>query len=91
MSSTIRLVPGIAIPVSMSFLLELCEPVRYTKKAIEAGHLLKIDYHPPYIQFSCKDIDRVIEEARKRGLRIYKAKRWITITDQIYRVRIYLP
>ncbi len=86
----IRLVPGLAIPEYMGFLLELCEPVKYTKEAVEAGDLLKIDYHPPYLQLSCKDVEQVVEEARRRGLRVYKGKQHITITDGIYRARIYL-
>jgi len=86
----IRLVPGLAVPEYMGFLLELCEPVKHTRKAVEAGSLLLIDYHPPYLQLRCKDVERVIEEARRRKLRIYKGKRHITITDGIYRARIYL-
>ena len=53
----IRLVPGIAVPEYMGFLLELCEPIKHTKRAVDAGHLLPIDYHPPYIQLVCRDID----------------------------------
>jgi hypothetical protein len=45
----VRIAPGIAVPEYMRFLLELCKPVKYTRKAVEAGHLLLIDYHPPYI------------------------------------------
>lgn len=86
----IRLVPGIAVPEYMGFLLELCEPIKHTKRAVDAGHLLLIDYHPPYIQLVCRDIDRIIEEARKRRLRIYRGKKHITITDEIYQARIYL-
>ena len=87
----VRLVPGLAVPVHMAFLLELCEPVKWTKKAVEAGHLLKIDYHPHYLQLKCRDLEKVMEEARKRGLRVYKGKRHITVTDGIYSARIYLP
>ena len=86
----IRLVPGLAIPEYMGFLLELCEPVRHTREAIEAGHLLRIDYHPPYLQLRCRDVEQVMGEARRRGLRVYKGKRHVTITDGIYRARIYL-
>ncbi len=86
----IRLVPGLAIPEYMSFILKYCEPIGYTRKAIKAGHILKIDYHPPYIQVKCKDIDVVIKEAQRRKLRIYRGKRHVTITDGIYKVRIYL-
>ncbi len=42
----------------MEFLLELCKPVKYTRKAIEAGHMLKIEYHPPYPQLRCEDVER---------------------------------
>ncbi len=66
-SRMVRLVPGIALPEHMSFLLELCEPTRYTKKAIEAGHLLRIDYHPPYVQLMCRDVEKVIEEAQRKN------------------------
>lgn len=76
MVNYVRIAPGITIPDYMGFLLELCKPVKYTRKAVEAGHLLLIDYHPPYIQLKCKDLDRVVEEARKRGLRVYMDKRW---------------
>jgi len=84
----VRLAKGLAIPDYMGFLLELCEPVGYTREAIKAGDLLKIDYHPPYIQLRCRDIERVVEEARKRKLRVYRGKKHITITDGIYRARI---
>ena len=70
----VRLVPGLALPEYMAFLLEHCEPTGHTKRAIEAGHLLRVDYHPPYLQFHCKDTEQVVEEARKRRLRIYKAR-----------------
>ncbi len=86
----IRLVPGLAISECMGFLLEYCEPVKHTREAIEAGHLLRIDYHPPYLQLSCRDVKRVVEEARKHGLRVYQGKHHITITDGVYSVRIYL-
>ena len=86
----VRLVPGLAVPEYMGFLLEHCEPVGYTRRAIEAGDLLKIDYHPPYIQLSCRDTELVVEEARRRGLRVYRGKRHITITDGVFRARIYL-
>ncbi len=86
----IRLVPGLAVPEYMEFLLELCEPIKYTREAIEAGHLLRIDYHPPYIQLKCMDVEWVVGEARKRGLRVYRGKKHITITDGVYRARIYL-
>ncbi len=86
----IRLVPGLAIPDYMGFLLEYCEPVKHTREAVEAGHLLRIDYHPPYLQLVCRDVERVTEEARRRGLRVYKGKRHVTVTDGIYRARIYL-
>ncbi len=86
----IRLVPGLSIPEYMGFLLELCEPVRHTREAMEAGHLLRIDYHPPYLQFECMDVEQVIIEARRRRLRIYRGKKHVTITDGVYRARIYL-
>ena len=85
----IVLARGLAIPEYMGFLLEYCEPVRHTKKAVEAGDLLRIDYHPPYLQLSCWDVGKVVEEARKRGLRVYKYKKHVAITDGIYRARIY--
>ena len=74
----------------MGFLLEHCEPVGHTRRAVEAGHLLWIDYHPPYLQFQCRDVKQVVDEARRRGLRVYRGKRHITITDGIYRAKIYL-
>lgn len=86
----IRLVPGLAVPEYMDFLLQLCRPVKHTRKAIEAGSLLAIDYHPPYLQLVCNDINRVVEEARRRGLRIRVTKRYITISDGIYSARIYI-
>jgi len=87
----VRIVPGIAVPEHMSFLLALCEPTGYTKKAVEAGHLLKIDFHPPYVQLVCWDIDKVVEEARRAGLRIYRGRRHITVTDGVHRARVYTP
>ena len=87
---TIGIVPGLAMPEYMGFLLELCVPVKHTKKAIEAGNLLKIDYHPDYVQLVCGDVARVVEEARRRGLRVYRGEKHIMITDGIYRARIYL-
>lgn len=86
----VTLVPGLGVPVYMGFLLEHCEPVKHTREAVEAGHLLRIDYHPPYIQLRCKNVNGVVKEARERGLRVYKGKNHVTITDGIYRVRIYL-
>ncbi len=86
----VRLVPGIAVPGYMGFLLERCEPTGYTRRAVEAGHLLKIDYHPPYIQLECRDLEAVIAEARRRKLRVYRGKRHVTITDGTYRARIQL-
>jgi len=85
----IRLVPGLAIPEYMGFLLELCEPVKHTKRAVEAGHLLRIDYHPPYLQLRCRDVEKVVEEARRRGLRVYRGKQHVTVTDRVFRARIY--
>ncbi len=84
------IVPGLAVPEYMKFILKHCEPIKYTKKAIEAGDLLKIDFHPPYVQVMCKNTEMVIKEALKRGLRVYRGKAHITITDGIYKVRIYL-
>jgi len=86
----IRLVPGLALPEHMAFLLELCKPTRHTRKAIEAGHLLKIDYHPPYLELECRDVERVAEEAKRRRLRVYRGKRHVTVTDGVYSARIYL-
>jgi len=87
----VRIVPGIAVPEYMSFLLALCEPTGFTKKAIEAGHLLKVDFHPPYVQLVCRNIDKVVEEARRAGLRVYRGRKHITVTDGVYRARIYIP
>jgi len=53
----IRLVPGLAIPQYMGFILKLREPIKYTRKAIEAGHLLRMDYYPPYIELRYKDVE----------------------------------
>ena len=85
-----RLVPGLAVPEYMGFLLELCEPIKYTRKAVEAGDLLRIDYHPPYLQLRCRDIEQVIKEAKRNRLRVYRGKKHVTITDGVYRARIYL-
>ena len=85
----IRIVPGIAVPEYMRFLIENCEPARHTKEAVEKGHLLLIDYHPPYIELECTDIEKIIEKAKRRRLRIYIGKRHITVSDGIYTVRIY--
>ena len=86
----LQIVPGIALPGNMGFLLRKCKPTRYTKKAVDAGHLLLIDYHPPYIELECTDIETVIREAQRRNLRIYKGKHHITISDGVYSVRIYI-
>jgi len=34
-------------------------------------------------------VERVVEKAKKAGLRVYKGKRHITVTDGVYRARIY--
>ena len=86
----VRIVPGIAVPEYMSFLLALCEPTGYTKKAVEAGHLLKIDFHPPYLQLVCRDVERVVEAARRAGLRVYRGRKHVTVTDGVYRARVYV-
>jgi len=86
----IVLARGLAMPDYMGFLLELCEPVGRTREAVEAGDLLRIDYHSPYLQLVCQDVERVVEEARKRKLRVYKGKKHVTITDGIYRARIII-
>ena len=86
----IRLVPGLAVPEYMGFLLEMCEPVKHTREAVRAGHLLRVDYHPPFLQLHCRDVGRVVEEARRRGLSVYRGKRHITVSDGVYRARIYL-
>jgi hypothetical protein len=85
----IVLVPGLGIPEYMGFLLEYCKPIKHTREAIEAGHLLKIDYHPPYLQLRCGNIEKVLAEAKKQKLRVHKGKHHTTITDGIYQVRIY--
>jgi len=81
---------GIALPDYMGFILELCSPTRHTKKAVEAGGLLNVDYHPPYVEVACGEPEEVVEEARRRGLRVYRGKRHITISDGVYKVRIWL-
>ncbi len=86
----IYLVLGLAVPDYMDFLLEYCEPIGYTRKAVDAGDLLLVDYHPPYLQLRCRDVEKVVEEARKRGLRVYRGRNHITITDGIYKARIHL-
>jgi hypothetical protein len=35
-------------------------------------------------------LDRVVEEAQRRGLRVYRGKRHIAITDGVYRARVYI-
>lgn len=85
----IVIVPGLAIPEHMSFLLELCKPTKHTKRAIEAGHLLRVDYHPPYIQLECRDVERIVEEALRRRLRVYRGRKHITISDGVYAARVY--
>jgi len=86
----VRLVPGLALPEYMAFLLDYCEPTYHTKKAVQAGHLLKIDYHPSYLQLKCEDLEKVIEEAKRKGLRVYRGKHHVTISNGIYSARIYL-
>ena len=85
----IRLVPGIAIPEYMVFILGYCEPAGHTRRAIKAGDLLRIDYHPDYLEFECERIPELIGEARRRGLRVYKARRHVTVSDGVYKVRLY--
>jgi len=84
MVNYVRIVPGIAIPEYMRFLLELCKPVKYTRKAVEAGHPPLINYHPPYIQLECSDLDRVVEEAQRRG----RESTWIR--GGVYKARVYM-
>lgn len=88
-NNLIVLVPGLALPKSMDFLLEYCRPTRHTLEAIRAGHLLKINYHPPYLQLECNEVEKIVREARRRSLRVYYGKKHITITDGIYGVKIY--
>ncbi|MEB3845464.1 MAG: hypothetical protein GSR83_00255 [Desulfurococcales archaeon] len=57
----LQIVPGIALPENMGFLLRKCKPTRYTKKAVDAGHLLLIDYHPPYIELECMTLKLLSE------------------------------
>ena len=51
---------------------------------------MRIDYHPPYLQLRCRDVEQVVGEARRRGLRVYKGKQHVMVTDGTYRARIYL-
>jgi len=44
-----------------------------------------------YVQLICRDVDKVVEEAKRAGLRVYKGKKHITVTDGVYRARIYIP
>jgi len=79
----IRIVPSIAIPDYMAFLLTYCEPTGYTRKTVEAGHILKTDFHPPYVQLVCRDVERVVEEveveAREDVDRVLRGgrERWV--------------
>lgn len=56
-------------------------------KAVEARHLLRIDYHTPYVQLECRDIENVIDEARGTSLRVYRGKKHITISNGVYSAR----
>jgi len=42
------------------------------------------------VQLVCRDVDRVIEEANKVGLWVHRGKKHITVTDGVYRARIYM-
>ena len=88
-SKMIVLVPGIALPERMGFLLVDCKPAYHTLRAVRAGHLLRIDYHPPYIQLECSNVEKIVSTAKKRRLRVYRARSHTTITDGIYTVRVY--
>ena len=85
----IVIVPGIAIPEYMGFLLDYCRPTGYTRRAVEKGHLLLIDYHPDHVELECDNVEDVARIAREKGLRVYRGKRHVTVTDGVYRVRLY--
>ncbi len=87
----VRLAPGIALPEYMSFLLELCRPCGYTRRAVEAGGLLNVDYHPYYVELECGDLEAAARLAEERGLRVYRGRRHVTVTDGVYYVRLYGP
>lgn len=85
----IVIVPGIAVPEYMGFLLDYCRPTGYTRRAVEKGHLLLIDYHPDYVELECSNVGDLARIAREKGLRVYRGKRHVTVTDGVYRVRLY--
>ncbi|BES80577.1 hypothetical protein [Pyrodictium abyssi] len=85
----IELVPGLVLPEYMGFIMERCRPTGYTKKAIDAGDALLVDYLPGYLEFVCSDVEKLAEEAKRRGLRVYKGRSHLTITDGVYPVCIY--
>ncbi|OWJ53942.1 hypothetical protein [Pyrodictium delaneyi] len=63
----IQLVPGLVLPEYMGFIIERCRPTGYTKKAIDAGDALLVDYLPGYLEFVCSDVEKLAEEAKRRG------------------------
>jgi len=85
----VRLAPGVALPWYMYRLLEGCRPAGYTRRAVEAGGLLAAEYMPGYLEFECSDPESVAREARRLGLRVYRGRRHLTISDGVYSVRVY--
>ena len=86
----IELAKGLAIPEYFMPIVSRSIVVGHSAKALIAGDLLRVDYHPEYLELTTQDIEGVIEAAKSKGLRIYRGRKHITISDGVYKVRIFL-
>ncbi|RLE92635.1 MAG: hypothetical protein DRN04_09715 [Thermoprotei archaeon] len=64
--------------------------VGHSAQAILIDDVLKVNYLPGYLKLVCPDIDSIIKIAKEQELRVYKGKKSITISDTVYKVKIFL-
>ncbi|HDI75591.1 MAG: hypothetical protein DRJ52_03570 [Thermoprotei archaeon] len=86
----IRFVRGLALPEYFMPIVTRGVIVGYCAKAIIAGDALRVDYLPGYLELVCSDVDTVLKVAREQGLKVYRGKKHVTISDTVYKVRILL-
>ena len=74
----IRLTKGLALPEYFKPTLKACKYdfTGYTKKAIEVGDLLKIDYMLGYVELAStqQEMEEAIQKARNINLRVHRGK-----------------
>ena len=89
MEMMVILAKGLGLPRDMLEPLEGCILVGWSALCVHLGGFAKTPFLPGYIEVICKDYDRIVEEYRRRGYRIYRGKRHTTITDGVWDVRIW--